>query len=62
MKLEGFEMMRDSCPAHPHGGGDVDTAFLAVAEQPQNPQAGAIAELLEDVRCRQKAVGIGHML
>lgn len=48
--FELLEVVADSRAGHPHHGRQVDDTFFAVAEQPEEAEAVAIAELFEDGR------------
>ena len=54
--LELPEMMRNCGTGHVHHSGDIDDAFLAVAEDPEYPEAAFIAKLLEYPGKRGKAL------
>ena len=43
-------MVRNRGAGHVQHGGDVDDAFLTVAEHPENAETGGIAELVEELR------------
>ena len=47
---------------HLHHGGDVENAFLAVAQQPENTNPGRIVKLLEYFRNRLKIVYMVQLL
>ena len=42
------QMVRDGRTAHIHHGGNVDDALFAMAKQPENAQAAAVAEQLKE--------------
>ena len=46
---EAAQMVRDRRAGHLQHRGDVDDAFLVVAEQPEDADPGRVAQLLEDL-------------
>ena len=50
--FQGPEVVGQGGAGHIHQGGQVDHALLAVAQQPEQAQAGGVVQLLEQVRHR----------
>ena len=47
--------------AHIHEGGEVDHALFAVAQKPEDADAAAVAQLLENIRHRLEFACFGHV-
>lgn len=56
------QMMGDGRTAHVHHGGNIDDAFLTVAEKPEDLDAASISELLEYFSGSLKIFRCGHLL
>ena len=50
-------MMGHCRAAHVHHGGDIDDAFLAVAQDPEDAEPAAVSQEPEDVRRYLKIIG-----
>ena len=55
-------MMGDGGAGHVHHGGEVGHTFLTVAEKPENPDAAAVAHLLENIGNHLKILYAGHVV
>ena len=56
------QVVGDGGAAHLHQGGQVEHALFTVAQQPEDADAAAVPQLLEDVGHGLEVVGAGHVL
>ena len=60
--LQLFQMMGDCRTAHTYHGGDIDDAFLTVAQDPEDTDAVSVTELFENIRCSLKDLCSRHLI
>lgn len=47
---------------HLHHGRQIDDAFLTMAQDPEDPDAGTVTKLMKELRRRLKCTDLGNML